>query len=38
MRVITTDMNHKPLPFKKVAIWYEFNYNKAEKYLKEMNV
>lgn len=38
IRVITTDMNHKPLPFKKVVIWYSFNYDKAEKYLKEMNV
>ena len=38
MRVITTDMNHKLLPFKKVVIWYVLNYNKAEKYLKETDV
>ena len=38
IRVITTDMNDRPLPFKKVAIWYMFNYNKADKYLKEMNI
>ena len=38
IRVITTDMNDKPLLFKKVAIWYMFNYNKANKYLKEMNI
>lgn len=38
IRVITTDMNDRPLLFKKVAIWYMFNYNKANKYLKEMNI
>ena len=37
-RVITKDMNDRPLPFKRVAIWYMFNYNKADKYLKEMNI
>ena len=37
-RVITQDMNRRPLPFKRLAIWYAFNYDKAEKYLKEMNV
>ena len=38
IRVIKTDMNHRPLSFKRVAIWYMFNYDKAEKYLKEMNI
>lgn len=37
-RVITTDINDRPLPFKKVAIWYVLNYNKANKYLREMNM
>ncbi len=37
-RVITKDMNDRPLPFKRVAIWYMFNYNEADKYLKEMNI
>jgi len=37
-RVITKDMNDRPLPFKRVAIWYMFNYNKADKYLTEMNI
>ena len=38
IRVITTDMNDRPLLFKKVAIWYMLNYNKLEKYLREMNI
>lgn len=38
IRVVTTDMNDRPLPFKKVAIWYMFNYSKAKKYLMEMNI
>jgi hypothetical protein len=37
-RVITTDMNNRPLPFKRVAIWYILNYSKAKKYLEEMNI